>query len=253
MNISGNNTVISFSGSISGLAAVLQRVASVETLGYGGQGTAVCRINGVGNPAVQGQCLGEKSGKYWSYWRGTGRDQVLVLGYRSRWDVGVRRRGRGLEFGNGAPPFSSFCAVAGRAPPPPPPPPPPQPAPVAAPAPAAAPVLTAPAAVAPSGGGAAAPPAGVGRRQATRRAAAGRPERLGRDVGGYPRRRQRRVRDHVDDQLARNGSRTQPRGRSGLSDIRADDDRRTPIVAAGVVALGVGGFLIRSSRRSTPG
>jgi hypothetical protein len=123
--IIGSNTyTISFNGTITGLQA-LQMVASVETLGYSGQGSAVCKINGAGNPAVPGECLGEKSGQYWSYWRsppgssgwtyaGTGAASSSVSdGSVEGWNLGQGQ----------PPPYHSFCATAGCAPPPPPPPP----------------------------------------------------------------------------------------------------------------------------------
>src|SRR5262249_32600917 len=50
----------------SGLAA-LQRVASVTTYGFAGQGGAVCAINGFGNEATQSGCLVGPNGQYWAY------------------------------------------------------------------------------------------------------------------------------------------------------------------------------------------
>jgi hypothetical protein len=120
--IGSNTYTISFNGTITGLQA-LQMVASVETLGYSGQGSAVCTINGAGNPAVPGECLGEKSGQYWSYWRsppgssgwtyaGTGAASSSVTdGSVEGWNLGQGQ----------PPPYHSFCATAGCAPPPPPP------------------------------------------------------------------------------------------------------------------------------------
>jgi hypothetical protein len=124
VNVSGSNHVISFEGSVSGITA-LQMVASVATINYGGQGTAVCSINGVGNPAVPGQCLGEQGdGRYWSYWRaGPGAGGFSYSGGGGGGTSVSDGWVEGWNFGNGPPPFSSFCAVAGCAPPPPPPPP----------------------------------------------------------------------------------------------------------------------------------
>ncbi len=136
VNVSGSNHVISFNGSISGIGA-LQMVASVATISYGGQGTAVCSINGVGNPAVPGQCLGEQGdGRYWSYWRASpGAGGFSYSGGGAGGTSVADGWVEGWNFGTGPPPFSSFCAVAGCAPPPPPPPPvttPPTAAPVGA-------------------------------------------------------------------------------------------------------------------------
>ncbi len=126
VNINGSNHVISFNGSISGIGA-LQSVASVETITYG-PGVAVCSINGVGNPAIQGECLGESSGSYWSYWRaGPGAGGFSYSGGGAGGSSVTDGAVEGWHFGNGPPPFSSFCAVAGCGPPPtsaPPPPPP---------------------------------------------------------------------------------------------------------------------------------
>jgi hypothetical protein len=133
VNIRGSNRVISFSGSVSGLGALQLAGANVETVTYG-PGTAVCSINGVGNPPIPGQCLGEQSGTYWSYWRaGPGAGGFSYSGTGAGGTSVVDGAVEGWNFGNGPPPFSSFCAVAGCAPPPPPPPPPPTPAPTAAP------------------------------------------------------------------------------------------------------------------------
>jgi hypothetical protein len=122
VNVGGSNQVINFDGSISGIAA-LQMAAGVETLSYGGQGVAVCSINGVGNPAVQGQCLGEVSGQYWSYWRAApGAGGFSYSGGGAGGTSVTDGAVEGWSFGSGSPPpFSSFCAVAGCAPPPPPP------------------------------------------------------------------------------------------------------------------------------------
>ena len=260
VNISGNNTVISFGGSISGLAA-LQRVASVETVGYGGQGAAVCRINGVGNPAVQGQCLGEKSGKYWSYWRAApGATEFSYSGTGAGGTSVSDGAVEGWSFGNGAPPLQLVLrrsrAVRHRllhprrhhSPPRSPHRLPP-----------AAPVLTAPATVAPSGGGATTSASGGG----TSTNAPGGSGSTGNGSGGTLGEASPSGVSAESATTSTTSSRERARARSrevraaGAIHIRADDDRGTPwgVIAAGagVVALGVGGFLIRSSRRSTPG
>ncbi|MBM3670964.1 MAG: hypothetical protein FJW86_02075 [Actinobacteria bacterium] len=117
----GNSTyTVSFNGTITGLQA-LQMVASVETVGYGA-GTAVCKINGVGNPAVPGQCLGETSGQYWSYWRSPPGSNGWTYSGRGAGSTTVSDGSvEGWAFGSGSPPpYRSFCDVAGCAPPPPP-------------------------------------------------------------------------------------------------------------------------------------
>lgn len=119
VNVGGSNHVISFNGSVSGIGA-LQMAAGVETISYGGQGVAVCSINGVGNPPIPGECLGEVSGKYWSYWRaGPGAGGFSYAGGGAGGTSVSDGAVEGWSFGSGSPPpFSSFCAVAGCAPPP---------------------------------------------------------------------------------------------------------------------------------------
>jgi hypothetical protein len=126
--------VIEFSGTITGIQALQLAGANPGTRGYAGQGVAVCTLDGVGH-APDDSCLGTPSDpRYWAYFqaqdgaggwtysRGCACSSVVGDG-----DV------EGWRFGTGqAPPFASFCAVAGCAPPPPPPPPPaPDPAPAA--------------------------------------------------------------------------------------------------------------------------
>jgi len=133
-------TVITFSGSVSGLDALRRAGANPETVRYGGSlGDAVCKLYGVGNEPAPGSCPGYP---YWAYHRspaGSGAWQYSNTGPSNT----VVRDGdvEGWRFGTGGPPpYSSFCSVAGCAPPPPPPPPPaPAPAPGPAPAPAPAP------------------------------------------------------------------------------------------------------------------
>ena len=125
VNIGGSNQVINFGSTVSGLQA-LQMVASVTTVGFGGStGSAVCSINGQGNPATQGECLVGPNGEYWSYWRAPPG--------ASGWQYSSQGAGgttvtdgsvEGWRYGTGGPPpFTSFCAVAGCAPPPTAPPP----------------------------------------------------------------------------------------------------------------------------------
>jgi len=122
VNVGGRNRVITFNGSISGIGA-LQAAAGVETISYGGQGVAVCRINGVGNPPIPGECLGEVSGQYWSYWRAApGAGGFSYSGGGAGGTSVTDGAVEGWSFGSGGPPpFSSFCAIVGCAPPPPPP------------------------------------------------------------------------------------------------------------------------------------
>jgi len=120
VNIGGSNQVVTFGSSVTGLQA-LRMVASVSTVGFGGsKGEAVCAINGQGNPATVDECLVGPNGEYWSYWRappgasgwqyssqGAG-GTVVADGWVEGWRYGT----------GGPPPFTSFCAVAGCAPPP---------------------------------------------------------------------------------------------------------------------------------------
>jgi hypothetical protein len=129
VNVNGSVHVISFGGSISGLAA-LQRVASVETLEFGGIGTAVCKINGVGNPATPNQCLIGPNGEYWRYFRAAPGATGWQYSQQGAGGATVTDGSvEGWRYGTGgAPTFVSFCAAAGCGPPPtvaPPPPPPP--------------------------------------------------------------------------------------------------------------------------------
>jgi hypothetical protein len=120
VNIGGSNHAISFNGSLSGLSA-LQMVASVQTIGYGGQGAAVCRINGVGNPAVPGECLGEQNdGKYWSYWRAAPGASGFSYSHSGAGTTTVNDGWvEGWVFGTGGSPPGNFCSVSACAPDPP--------------------------------------------------------------------------------------------------------------------------------------
>src|SRR5262245_61191845 len=51
------SSVIHFDGTITGLEALQLAGASPETYGFSGQGAAVCRIDGFGNPPTQAECL----------------------------------------------------------------------------------------------------------------------------------------------------------------------------------------------------
>lgn len=109
--------VVSFGGdSISGLEALSLAGTNPETLGYGGSGSAVCRLFGVGHPASPQTCLGTPSDqRYWAYFRApAGSSSFRYSGV----GAGATRVGNGdvegWRFGFGeAPPYSSFCDVAG--------------------------------------------------------------------------------------------------------------------------------------------
>lgn len=102
--------------SISGIEALQLAGANPETIGYGGAGLAVCRLFGVG-PAVSPQtCLGTPADpRYWAYFRSpSGSSQFQYSGVGAS---ATRIRDgdvEGWRFGTGqAPPYSSFCEVAG--------------------------------------------------------------------------------------------------------------------------------------------
>ncbi len=250
VNVSGSNHVISFNGSISGIGA-LQMVASVSAISYGGQGTAVCSINGVGNPAVPGQCLGEQSdGRYWSYWRaGPGAGGFSYSGGGAGGTTVSDGWVEGWSFGSGPPPFASFCAVAGCAPPPPPPPPvttPPTAAPTAA-----------------AGGSAAAATTGdtkaAGAKSGDRKQSAS-----GKKSGGDGKANGSTGSDSGSGPGSADGSGSKASGNGGRGAgqdgrqasgplVSRPDDGGSPwgvAVAAGAfVALGAGGFVLRKRRR----
>lgn len=109
--------VVSFVGdSVSGLEALSLAGASPETVGYGGSGSAVCRLFGVGHPASPQTCLGTPSDqRYWAYFRAPGGSSSFQY---SGVGAGATRVANGdvegWRFGLGeAPPYSSFCEVAG--------------------------------------------------------------------------------------------------------------------------------------------
>lgn len=107
-----HTTVIEFSGTVSGLEALQLAGASPETITYGPMGQAICKLYGSGDAPVPGSCPGG-----WVYYRavgGAGGWSQSGLGASSTTvhDGDVEGWGYGA-----APPFSSFCAVAGCAPP----------------------------------------------------------------------------------------------------------------------------------------
>jgi len=108
-----HTSVIEFSGTISGMDALRLAGASPETITYGPLGQAVCKLYGAGDEPVPGQCPGG-----WVYYRAVGG-----AGGWSQSSIGASNTVvhdgdvEGWGYG-GAPPFSSFCAVVGCAPPP---------------------------------------------------------------------------------------------------------------------------------------
>ena len=119
VNVEGSNQVVSFGTMVTGLQA-LRMVASVTTVGFGGSGEAVCAINGVGNEATPNKCLIGPNGNYWSYWRAAPGATGWQYSSRGAGATSVTDGSvEGWRYGTGGPPpFTSFCAVAGCAPPP---------------------------------------------------------------------------------------------------------------------------------------
>ena len=123
--------VISFSGTITGIQALQLAGANPVTYGFAGQGAAVCALDGVGHPATDA-CLGTPSDpRYWAYFRAGDGAQGWSYSNQCACTTTVGDGDvEGWRFGTGQqPPFSSFCAVAGCAPPPTEPPPAPVPPP----------------------------------------------------------------------------------------------------------------------------
>lgn len=228
VNIGGANQVISFGSSVTGLQA-LRMVASVTTTSFGGNGEAVCSINGKGN-AVD-ECLVGPNGEYWSYWRappGAGGWQyssqgaggtVVTDGWVEGWRYGT----------GGPPPFTSFCAVAGCAPPPT----------AAPPTTVAAPSVAGSSATAPGPA-----PGSDGSTPTTRAKDSGAPAAA--DDGDD----QASTRDREDG--SRNDDREQAAGTTGAGDDGGGGSPAGIAAVGGIVAaLGVGGVALRR-RRSAP-
>jgi hypothetical protein len=113
-------TVITFSGSITGIKALELAGASPVTYGFAGQGAAVCALDGVGHAANDG-CLGTPSDpRYWAYFRAPDGAGGWAYSNQCACTTTVRDGDvEGWRFGTGQqPPFVSFCDVAGCAPPP---------------------------------------------------------------------------------------------------------------------------------------
>lgn len=102
--------------SITGLEALELAGAAPETIGYSAQGTAVCKLFGIGNLAAPSQCLGSGSDpRYWAYYRspsGSGAYRYSPVGAGA-----TRVTNGGVEawrFGTGSAPAQvSFCQVVG--------------------------------------------------------------------------------------------------------------------------------------------
>jgi hypothetical protein len=114
-----HRTVISFSGSVSGLDALQLAGANPVTVDYGGGlGEAVCKLYGVGDEPAPGHCPNG-----WRYYRAQGGAGGWSYSGAGPSNTSVRDGDvEGWGF-NRTPPFSSFCAVVGCALPSPPPPP----------------------------------------------------------------------------------------------------------------------------------
>jgi hypothetical protein len=110
-----HQTVIHFDGAVSGLGALQLAGANPETIDYGGSlGQAVCKLYGVGDAPVPGQCPGG-----WTYYRAVGgangwSQSSLGASNTTVHDGDVE----GWKYSGGQPPFHSYCSVVGCAPPP---------------------------------------------------------------------------------------------------------------------------------------
>jgi hypothetical protein len=112
--------VISFDGSVSGLGALQLAGANPVTVDFGGSlGEAVCKLYGVGDEPLPGDCPNG-----WRYYRAAPGASGFSFSSSGPSNTTVQDGGvEGWGYGH-APAFASFCEVAGCAPPPPPPPPP---------------------------------------------------------------------------------------------------------------------------------
>ncbi len=109
-----HTSVIEFSGTVSGLEALQLAGASPSTITYGPMGQAVCQLFGAGDAPVPGQCPGG-----WVYFRAPGGAGGWTQSSLGASNTAVHDGDvEGWRYGGGAPPFQSFCAVAGCAPPP---------------------------------------------------------------------------------------------------------------------------------------
>lgn len=107
-----HTSVIEFSGTVSGLEALQRAGASPSTITYGPLGQAVCQLFGAGDAPVPGQCPGG-----WVYFRASGGAGGWTQSSLGASNTAVHDGDvEGWRYGGGAPPFQSFCAVAGCAP-----------------------------------------------------------------------------------------------------------------------------------------
>ncbi len=114
-----HQSVIHFDGAVSGLAALQLAGANPVTIAFGSLGQAVCQLYGVGDAPVPSQCPGG-----WTYFRAVGGAGGWTQSGAGASNTLVRDGDvEGWKYGGGQPPFASFCAVAGCAPPPTAPPP----------------------------------------------------------------------------------------------------------------------------------
>jgi hypothetical protein len=109
---------ICFDGTITGLDALQLAGADPVTYGFAGQGAAVCKLYGVGNPPDS--CLIGPGGQYWAYYRAAPGASGWTY---SRGGAGATTvtdgSMEGWRYGTGAAPsFPSYCSVVGCAPPP---------------------------------------------------------------------------------------------------------------------------------------
>jgi hypothetical protein len=243
-----HQSVIHFDGSVSGLTALQLAGANPVTVNYGGSlGQAVCQLYGTGDPAVPGQCPGG-----WTYFRAVGG-----AGGWSQSSLGASNTTvndgdvEGWKYGGGQPPFASFCAVVGCAPPPINAPPPVTAAPAAPPADGGSPT---PATAAPgtSGAGSTADGSAAGKDAAgTDSAGTGTTGAKGKDAATST---TRAGDDATAERSARHKARTTGAalGAGTGSDGGGSGSPVGVIVAVVVVALAVAGGLWFRSRRRGP-
>mgnify|MGYP001770796345 CR=1 FL=1 len=109
--------VVSFSSSsITGLDALRLAGADPVTLGYSGQGAAVCKLFGIGHEPTAKTCLGTPSDpRYWAYFRApAGSTSYTYSSVGAGASVVHDKDVEGWKFGTGQPPpFYSFCETAG--------------------------------------------------------------------------------------------------------------------------------------------
>ncbi len=246
-------SVIHFDGSVSGYTALQLAGANPVSIAYGALGQAVCQLYGVGDAPVPSQCPGG-----WVYYRAVGgaggwTQSSLGVSNTTVHDGDVE----GWKYGGGQPPFSSYCAVVGCAPPPTnPPPPATQAAPPATAAPSPGPSTPSPA---PAADGSTAAPTTAGGKEGAKAQGA---DVSGGDAPMTPGAAAVDGKDSKTDSTtttSRSGTNTNDRrARSDTVEVAAGgsgggSDGGSPIgviVALAIVAAGVvGGLLLRRRRR----